>query len=324
MVEVRQTDEIVAFSRAGWVSAWAGFGLVFCLIAGQAWWRWLRSDLEFRAAPILAGDTISQGTLISLRVLEFLSILIFVWIITATIIVPLRRQGKLGFDGLTTIGCLIASITDGVLNLREYLFAWNAYSVNLGAWTAYLPFHKTEAPSHYAEALLWGLPMYLYFVMGAGIMGSTLVNWMRQRYPRVTDVSAFSIVFLFLCGFDIVVENAIIRTTEAYAFAKTPGSLTLWAGTLYQFPIYEMVLVGLLGTAFAMLRQSAVDSADKLSFIERGIERYPARWRGLIRALAVTGFCITTLLCVYHIPFSWFGFCGDTFAPLPSYLRPGP
>ena len=84
-----------------------------------------------------------------------------------------------------------------------------------------------------------------------------------------------------------------------------------------------MVLVGLLGTAFALLRQSAIDAPDGLSFVERGIERYPARFRGLIRGLAVTGFSIATLLFVYHLPFSWFGFCGDSLASLPSYMRPG-
>ena len=221
------------------------------------------------------------------------------------------------------VGCLIASITDGVLNLFQYLFAWNAHAVNLGSWNSFLPLHAADSPSTYAEALVWGLPMYIYFVLGVGIAGCAIVAALRRRYPSISNAAALSVVFLCACVFDIVVENAIIRTTEAYAFTKAPASITLWAGEIHQFPLYEMFLVGLLGTAFTALRLSALDAPDGLSFAERGLHRFRPGLRRPVQWAAIIGFCVTTLLCVYHVGFNWLSSNGDSVADLPSYMLPG-
>lgn len=44
--------------------------------------------------------------------------------------------------------------------MYQYIFAWNAHSVNLGSWSAFLPLRGSGAHSRYAEALIWGIPMY--------------------------------------------------------------------------------------------------------------------------------------------------------------------
>lgn len=77
-----------------------------------------------------------------------------------------RSSGRSGAkDGSAStakiaLGCLIGCITDGVLNMYQYIFAWNAHSVNLGSWSAFLPLRGSGAHSRYAEALIWGIPMY--------------------------------------------------------------------------------------------------------------------------------------------------------------------
>jgi hypothetical protein len=261
--------------------------------------------------------------LVALRAVEIVSVGVFVLIMWATVARPLRRDRRLGIDGRTALGCLVASLNDGVLNLFQYLFAWNSHSINLGSWNAFLPLHAASAPSNYAEALVWGLPMYLYFCIGVGIGGTTVVMRLRHRFPSISNVRALSVVFVVACVFDLVVENGIIRLTQAYEFAKTMGSLTLWAGSQYQFPIYEMVLVGLLGVAFTGLRLSAMDDPRGVSFVERGFERFRPSLRRSVRLVAVIGFCVCTLFCVYHLGFNWLGTNGDSIAPLPSYLRAG-
>ena len=310
-----------ARDRTGGVAVWALLGVIAMAIAAEAWIRWILSD-EFSPAPILGPDSISDGTLTALRVVEVLSVVVFAGLLWLTVIKPLRRHRRVGLDGMLFVGCLVASITDGVLNLFQYLFAWNAHSVNLGSWNSFLPLHAADSPSRYAEALVWGVPMYIYFVLGVGIAGCAIVAALRRRYPSISNAAALGVVFLAACAFDIVVENAIIQTTQAYAFAKTPASVTLWAGTTHQFPLYEMVLVGLLGTAFTALRLSASDSPDGLSFAERGLHRFRPALRRPVQWAAIIGFCVTTLFCVYHVGFNWLSSNGDSAADLPSYMLP--
>jgi hypothetical protein len=38
--------------------------------------------------------------------------------------------------------------------------------------------------------------------------------------------------------------------------------------------------------------------------------------------MAGVGFCAVVLMICYHVPFNWVGLTGDSFADLPSYLRP--
>jgi hypothetical protein len=316
---IRPAEDPVA-SRTGAVGMWAVLGLLSIGIAGQAWVRWVLSS-ALSPAPILGPDHFPTWRLVTLRSVELVSLGVFGVIMWAAVVRPLRRGESLGIDGRTAIGCLIASITDGVLNLFQYLFAWNAHSINLGSWNAFLPLHAPSAPTQYAEALVWGVPMYLYFCIGVGMGGTAVVMRLRRRFPGTSNARALAVVFALACVFDVIVENGIIRLTQAYEFAKTMGSLTLWAGSQYQFPVYEFVLVALLGVVFTALRLSALDHPDGVSFAERGFERFRPRLQRPVRLLAVVGFCVCTLFCVYHLGFNWLGTNGHSLAPLPSYLQ---
>jgi hypothetical protein len=175
--------------------------------------------------------------------------------------------------------------------------------------------------SRYAEALIWGIPMYTYFCIGVAIYGCRLI--LRLRARGFSNAKAFGVLFVCACVFDVVIENLVIRLGHGYAFARTPEALTINAGSQFQFPIYEMVSVAMLGVLFTGLRLSAVDSPDQLSYVERGFHRLrpalqsPARW------FAIIGWCVLTLFVVYHLPFQFFGMTGDSVADLPSYMLPG-
>jgi hypothetical protein len=149
-----------------------------------------------------------------------------------------------------------------------------------------------------------------------------VIRRLRVRYPSISNVAALGVVFLLACVFDFVVENAIIRSTQAYAFAQAPASVTLWAGSQYQFPIYEMLCVAALGTIFTGLRLSAIDAPDGVSIVERGFERFRPGLQMPVRVIAVIGFSMTMLFVVYHVVVNWLGTNGDSIARLPSYLLP--
>lgn len=306
--------------RRGSVSIWALAGCVWLVVALQAVSRWVGSP-EF--APIAVGsDTYPMWRELALRGLEVLSSAVLLGFVWFCIVVPWRRDGRLSLDGKFVIGGVVGAVADGCLNLYTYLFAWNAHSVNRGVWTAFLPFHQPTSSSRYAEGLLWGVPMYIYFCTGAALIGCRVIRRLRTRFPNISNVRAYTVVYLGEFLFGLILENLIIRTTQAYGYVQTPPFLTLFAGSQYQFPVYESLFTAALGVAFTYVRMSSVESEDGVSCIERGYERWHPRLQAFVRLLAVIGFCAIALIMMYHLPFNWLGLGGSSHAALPSYMLP--
>lgn len=312
-----------AYRKERAVVVWALVGLGWLAVCAVALGGWITSPTDFQPAPFIGPDELPHGNLIALRVLEALSMTVLLAFAYVMVIKPWRRGEGFGLTAWLMVGGVFGFVADACLNLYDYLFAWNQHSVNYGVWAAYMPFHKEGQSSRYAEALLWGLPMYIYFCAGLGLIGAVLANKLRLRRPTMSIAAVLAVIWVGDFVFDFVLENIIIRTTQAYAFARTPAELTLFAGSQFQFPIYESVLVAFVACAFTRLRMSAMDDPHGLSFIERGTLDLPVRLRQPMRCLAAIGFSATVLVLVYHLPFNWIGLGGNSLAELPSYMLAG-
>jgi hypothetical protein len=309
-------------SRSGAVTVWAAIAVVWLVIAAQALVRWIGSS-DFAPAPLLGPDRMPMWNLVALRVFEGISVALLFFLVWSRVIKPWRRTGALSLDGKFVLGGMTAFVADAFLNCYTYLFAWNAHNVNLGVWTASLPFHNPAASSRYAESLLWGPPMYVYFCAGVAIVGCPAYFALRSRWPRLSNVSLLAIVFVGEFAFDFVVENLAIRLTHGYAYARTYGPLTLWAGSQFQFPLYESFLVAALGLLYTWMRLQAVQSSDGLSPVERGFDRWRPAFQPWVRTLGAIGFCCAATILIYHLPFNWLGIVGASTAHLPTYMWPG-
>jgi hypothetical protein len=309
--------------RRGAATVWAVAGLVWVVISVVALGRWMASDTEFAAAPILGPDTYPLWREVSLRVLEALSMGVLLGFFWFCLIRPWRRTGKLSLEGKFVIGGVFGAVADAFLNSYTYLFAWNAHSVNAGVWTSFLPFHQPTSSSRYAEGVLWGVPMYIYFCTGAALIGCQIIRALRRRFPGISNVSCFTVVWLseFLGG--MLLENTIIRITQAYGYAQTNEMFTLFSGATYQYPVYESMFTATLGVVFSYVRLSALESPDGVSCIERGFERWRPALQAPVRLFAVIGFSAVALIMIYHLPFNWLGVGGHSMADLPSYMLPG-
>jgi Spirocyclase AveC-like len=308
--------------RRGGVTVWAAVGLVWVVVCVQALVRWMLSDDLFAGASVLGPDVFPAWREVSLRMLEVISAAVLLGFVWFCVVKPWRRDGRLSLDGMFVIGGVFGSVADACLNLHAYLFAWNSHSLNKGVWTAFMPFYS-GGPTRYAEGLAWGVPMYIYFCTGAAIIGCGVVRTLRRRFPGISNATAFSVVYAGEFVLGLVLENTIIRITQAYGYAQTTGALTLFAGSQYQFPVYESLFTAGLGVAFTYVRLSALESPDGLSCVERGARRWPAALRTPVRLLSVVGFSAVALLVMYHLPFNWLGVTGTSMADLPSYLLPG-
>ncbi|PVH76690.1 hypothetical protein DL98DRAFT_574242 [Cadophora sp. DSE1049] len=322
-------------ARGGFASLWAFIGAIWVITASQAVLRWLFSS-DFSPAPVLGPDPYPIFRMVGLRIVETVSFGVLLGFVYFCVVTPLwvtnmtsdgpvkRYTGRLSLDGKFVIAGIVAWISDGFLNCREYLFAWNAHSINMGVWTEFLPFHNPQGPKQYAEAILWGMPMYVYFCAGVALVAcEVIVKPLRKRWPGITDAQLFVVIWICEFAFDFTVENIIIRGTHAYAFPKTYGPLTLWKGEVHQFPIYESVCVATLGSTYTRARMSAMDDPTGLSPVEKGYERLPKKLQDPVRALAVIGFCGVATILFYHLPLNWFGLIGDSLSTLPDYMRPG-
>lgn len=309
--------------RQGPATFLAMVGLLWFLICAEVIARWVTSGDEFAPAPRIGPDVMEPWRLVALRVFEAISLAVMAAFLWYCVVKPLRETRALGLDGRFVIGGIICFVADAFLNVQQYLFAWNSANVNRGVWVGFLPFHNPGAPSRYAESLIWGPPMYIYFCAGVAIVACHEAKRVRRRWPGMTKFRLFVCVFAFEFLFDFVVENLVIRTTHAYAFAKTYAPLTLWAGQVHQFPIYESILVASVGCVFTWARMEAGERPAGQSPIEVGVERWRPALQPHVRNFGVLGFCMFTLVFVYHLPFNWLGLIGTSYAHLPSYLLPG-
>jgi hypothetical protein len=300
---------------------WAGVGVVWSLVAAVTLAGWVTGD-DFGAPEVRGPDEMAPGRLVGLRIVEVVSTGVLLLAFHHLAWKPWRRERRVSLDALLLIGGLTGFVMDCWLNTQSFLFAFNANSVNLGAWSSSLPLHDDSVPSHYAESLLWGLPMYIYFCAALGYVGTLGARALRRRHPGLSTQAILAILFVGDLTFDFVVENVIIRTSEAYSFVQTSGPLTLWDGEQHQFPLYESFLVACVSMCFTYARWSADWDPDGLSIIERGTLDLPRRLQLPVRALAAIGFCAAVLMIFYHLPFNWISLTGDSFADLPSYLAP--
>jgi hypothetical protein len=71
------------------------------------------------------------------------------------------------------------------------------------------------------------------------------------------------------------------------------------------------------------MRLQALQSADGLSPLERGFERWHLALQPPVRTFEVIGFCCAATIVIRHLPFNWLGVIGDSIANLPSYLLAG-
>lgn len=305
-------------ASSSWLSpivCWALLGACAAAFSFAIFGQWLISSEHFTSVPITAADAMRGNGVLVIRIVEILSTAVALWALFHYLVRPWLRTGTPSIEGLLLVGALISYVLDTMVNYGGYWMAWNKHAVNWGTWAAFFPGHT--GPTQYAEALFWGPPMYLYFGLALATIQLKLIDRFR---PRLGFGAAFIIAFIAAFLFDLIAESAIIRA-QAYAWPSTVGWLTLWAGTQFQFPLYESLLVACYASFYMLLIKSARDSIHDggLSFIERGLGRIPAAARLPVRLLAATGFA-TACTLFYFGSFVLISLNADNTVTLPPYL----
>ncbi len=299
---------------------WAFAGAAGVAIAVVGWLQWIASD-DFRASP-KGPDPIPGWELSVVRAMEVVSVVVAIVFVWRLLVRPVLRERKLSFDGMLTIAAVTLWFYDPMVNYLNFTFSYNRYFLNFASWTRFIP--GWESPNQHLapEPVAFIGGGYVWWVCAAALIGCAVLRKVRDRYPRMSVLRSIGILFAVIVVLELATEIFFIRA-GAWAFPGAIRSMTLWAGSRYQVPLYEPVLVGVWCSGIAAFRYFRDDRG--LSLAERGVERLrlPQRARTPVRVLAVIGAMHFWYIASYFIPYNALAVKADTFPALPSYLRAG-
>jgi hypothetical protein len=305
---------------SGVVWVWAALGTLGFFYVAWVWIPWLASGNAHQ--PSAGSDP--YHWLGVLRATEALSTGVFFGLLWWSIVRPLRARRGLTLDGKLFIGGTVASSLDIFYAFMNPTWAMNAHAVSLGTWSTHIPLFANPGQSRSSWGLLWCLPAYIWLGLGAALAGNWMLDRLRARFPALNTVGIYLIVLAVFYVVFAVIENLWLRT-HVYDYVSVPSALSLWAGKLYQFPIYSPLLIGLYCLSFTWLRDGR-DPGGRCA-VDRDLDRLrcAASLKTLLSVLAVTGYAAATTLIAYQIPWDWMSMTAGAkaFPTLPSYLAPG-
>jgi hypothetical protein len=227
------------------------------------------------------------------------------------------------FSGLQVLclGTWTATWQDPTLNLIRPIFVYNSHYFNRGSWSEFVPFWVSPNGSKMPEPLLWQAGCYLIMQPQLVMFTMWVMRLAQRRWPRMGMAGVLLFAFLACGTFNSINELILVRG-EVFAYAGVVHRWSLFAGTQYQFPIYEGYVWAIGCTACAAL--FCFTDGDGRTRIERSIGklRLSPLKENAVRVLAAGGFInialffyiFVCLLVSTHI---------DSWPPLPSYFVSG-
>jgi hypothetical protein len=218
---------------------------------------------------------------------------------------PKLRTGSLSFDGLFFLGCWLMFFQEPWIDWTSYQFQYATTFVNFGSWLPHIPGWSSPngqlipVPLVYATAYLWMTAM-------AGWAGSRYMSYQRRRNPAIGTFTMIAKTFGVMVIGDVIVETIMVRT-QLISYGSTIPSLTLFAGTDHQYPLYEAL--SWPGTFIILSCLHFFRDDRGLSLPERGIEKLGIRSgkvKTFARFLAIMGVCQLAILFAFNIPYQFY------------------
>lgn len=296
------------------VKAWAALGCLFLAIEAWAIGNWIASD---RATPTPTGPTpVPHWMKVVGHTWEVVGFFCFAATLWVFLIKPWRKERGITSDGMLCIVFLSLYWQDTLLNYTQVWNTYNAMFINFGSWNADIPGWNSPNGNLIPQPILWAGPIYVYVLFTGIVLSNFLMRKLRERRPQVGNFGLVAFCFGFFFLADLIVEPLVQRAgINVYGGAIRDWSL--FAGTYYQFPLYEAVLLPFVLTIWAALRFFKDDRGH--TFAERGADqlRVTPKWRKTTRFLALAGACNLVFLVAYNIPMQYFGLKAD---PWPADL----
>ena len=225
-----------------------------------------------------------------------------------------QREGRLTLNGMLYIAAHLMWWQDCAFNYFTPTFTYNSVLINWGSWNASIPGWISPNAEKMPSPVLLYLGLYPVFFCGATIM---LVSWLRKakaRWPQISNLTLFSIMFVALGLFGVAAETAWLRT-GMYTYTGVASAITLWPDQPYKVPVLNLFLLdSMVLTGLAVMLYSRDDKG--LTFIERGADqlRVGSKISIALRCFAVIGLA-NVLMFAYNIFMAYLSITGPGWAP---------
>jgi Spirocyclase AveC-like len=295
--------------------AWTG--AAFIAITIWIWLRWITST-QFR--PVDPGpDPIPRYEYLMLVGLQIAGALLTVWLVWYYVIKPRLRTGKFSSDAIIVLVLPLMCFQDPFFNYSQNWFTYNAYLLNMGAWTGdIVPGWLGAHGDRFAEPFVVGYG-YLFWIFSVMLFGSWCFDKFRQIWPSISRARFLLLCLLFCTLLDFAIEYACVRVGW-YAMPGAWQAVSLHAGTRYQISGIEVLMVGFQTTWWVAFRYFKDDRGYTIA--EKGIDSLklsPLKhfW---LRYFAVAG-ALGLIGLIYTIPIQWQAQHTDVWPPgIPSYF----
>lgn len=304
--------------RAPQAWLWAPLGAVSTAVILWAWTGWILSP-ELAAIPT-GPDTLGGAELAAMRLLEVTTAVAAIYILGRFLVGPLVRERTLSFEGMLVIAMFLMAFFDPFDNYLVFSFTYSAHFIELGAWSHFVPGWHSPNGERFGVPLLFAVCAYVGVMFGNGVAGVRFLRWLGGRRPSSSLLGRFAALVALFAVVDFAFENLLIRL-GFMAYPGVPHALTLWAGEVHQFPLYEPLLMALWWTGMTVALYFR--DPDGRSFAQRGVAGLPRRTRAAVSVFAITGFLHLWTLAVYFLPFNALAVTADSPPALPSHLRKG-
>ncbi|BBY92900.1 DUF5135 domain-containing protein [Mycobacterium gallinarum] len=308
------------------IKIWATVGAVFLALTVYLFVRWV-SGPYFE--PVASGPSeppmYMKIPLIANAVVLWIGLPFALWFF---IIRPWWRERRITLDGMLLVSMALMMFQDPMLNYYSTWCTYNAWLFNQGSWAPYIPgWVAHEEPGHTVpEPLLTNIPGYMYGVLLLTIVGCALMRKIKSRWPGISNLRLVLVTYAIAIVFDFIMEGLILLPIGFYSYPGAIQSLSLNAGTYYQYPIYEGFMWGGVQAALCCLRFFTDDRGRTV--VERGLDQIRGGFvkQQFVRFLAIFGGVSACFFLFYNVPATWLGTQAD---PWPedvqkrSYFNPG-
>lgn len=301
-------------------SVWAWVGLGWLALIGYSLTMWVVSGQASPTVPVVAADELWRIRVF--RVLEVVFAVAVAAVFYFAVWLPKRRTGRLSTTGLVALTMPLLWFQDPLINYVVPNGVFSSIFTNLGNWSAQVPGAVGPNINLVPEPLFQGGVYTTLILLQVMAIFWVMRAWRRRR----PDAAFWKLLVVGMSGaviFDLMLEIPAVFL-QVWAYPGAIRSLSLWAGTWYQFPIYEAPLFGFTTFLWACVLYFTNDRGQMLC--ERGIERLRLsdRRRTLVRYLALMGMFQTIFITSYFMPIWWLSMRADAWPDdLPAHLRNG-
>ncbi|BBZ15486.1 spirocyclase AveC family protein [Mycobacterium branderi] len=295
---------------------WSALGAIFAAVQIYVYVSWIVSGDAYRqptgADPVPSAVKAAAWIMQAVCLLAAVCLVIYLWRRS-------RREGKLAWDTLVAIAFAGAYWMDPVLNFARPTFFYNSYLINFGSWTSHIPGWLSPNAGNLPEPILMIGPLYAWLFVLFGILFCAMARRLHRIRPNIGKVGIFLTGVVVFGIFDLVMEGIFVQT-RLFAYPGVIGTLSMFPGQVYQFPIYEAFIGGINASVVGMIRLTRDDHGH--SVIERGAEglQVGARVKTTLRILAFIGLA-NTMWVVMNIVYVGNSFYIDNVPHYPSYLN---